>query len=84
MKKCNSTQIFNVDFILQYNGLIIPVEIKAEENLHAKSLRIYHEKFDPDLSVRSSMSDYRQQDWLTNVPLYALSQINKLFEGIIK
>ena len=73
-----------VDFVLQYNGLIIPVEIKAEENLRAKSLRIYREKFNPDLSVRSSMSDYRQQDWLTNVPLYAFSQINKLFEGIIK
>ncbi len=72
----NSTA--EVDFVLQHTGKIIPVEVKAEENLQAKSLRVYNEKFNPALSIRSSMSDFREQDWLTNLPLYAFSQIVSL------
>ena len=64
-----------VDFIVQYNGKVIPIEVKAEENLQAKSLKVYKEKFNPKLSVRTSMSDFRKQDWLTNLPLYAISEL---------
>lgn len=67
-----------VDFIVQYKGRIIPLEVKAEENLRAKSLKVYHEKFSPKLSLRSSMSDFRTQEWLTNLPLYAISQLSQL------
>ena len=67
-----------VDFVVQYNGLTIPIEVKAEENLQAKSLKVYYEKFDPKLIVRTSMSDFRKQDWLTNIPLYVISQLNTL------
>lgn len=74
----NSTA--EVDFVLQHKGKIVPVEVKAEENLQAKSLRVYNEKFNPGLSIRSSMSDFREQLWLTNLPLYAFSQITKLLE----
>lgn len=48
------------------------IEVKAEENLRAKSLRAYYEKYQPELAVRTSMSDYRRQDWLLNLPLYAI------------
>ena len=64
-----------VDFIVQYNGIVIPIEVKAEENLQAKSLKVYKEKFNPKLSVRTSMSNFRKQDWLTNLPLYAISEL---------
>jgi len=64
-----------IDFLIQYKNNIIPVEVKAEENLHAKSLRVYHDKFNPSISIRISMSDFRQQEWLTNLPLYALSKL---------
>jgi predicted AAA+ superfamily ATPase len=67
-----------VDFIVQYKGKIIPLEVKAEENLRAKSLKVYHEKFSPKFSLRSSMSDFRAQKWLTNLPLYAISQLSLL------
>ena len=67
-----------VDFVIQYSNNIVPVEVKAEENLQAKSLKVYYEKFHPLLSIRTSMSDFRKQDWLTNVPLYAISQITKM------
>ncbi|MCD8075780.1 MAG: ATP-binding protein [Lachnospiraceae bacterium] len=62
-----------IDFVVQRHGHIIPVEVKAEENLHAKSLRSYCQKYQPDIAIRSSMSDYREQDWMVNVPLYALA-----------
>ena len=53
-------------------------EVKSEENLQAKSLKVYKEKFDPKIAIRSSMSDFRNQDWLTNLPLYALSEIDSV------
>jgi predicted AAA+ superfamily ATPase len=65
-----------VDFVVQYNGTVVPVEVKSEENLQSKSLKVYKEKFNPKLSVRTSMSDYRKQKWLTNLPLYAISELN--------
>ena len=67
-----------VDFVVDTGERIIPVEVKAEVNLRAKSLKTYHEKFSPVLSVRTSMADYRKEDWLVNLPLYAIDQITKL------
>lgn len=61
-----------IDFLLQRNSLIIPIEVKAEENLMAKSLRLFSQKYKCALSYRFSMSDYREQDWMTNVPLYGI------------
>jgi predicted AAA+ superfamily ATPase len=62
-----------IDFLLQNGRKVIPIEVKAEENLQAKSLRAFHKKFNPEWSVRISMSDYRQENWLINIPLYAIS-----------
>jgi predicted AAA+ superfamily ATPase len=64
-----------VDFIVQLNGLVVPIEVKAEENLQAKSLKVYMEKFNPKVSIRTSMSDFRKQDWLINLPLYAINRL---------
>lgn len=62
-----------VDFVLQSKQAVIPIEVKAEENLKAKSLKVYVEQFQPEQAVRFSMADYREQDWLVNVPLYGVS-----------
>ncbi len=67
-----------VDFIVDTGEQIIPVEVKAEVNLRAKSLETYQEKFSPEVSVRTSMSDYKKEDWLINLPLYAIAQIAKI------
>lgn len=64
-----------VDFIVQHQGRIIPVEVKAEENLRAKSLKAFMEKHKDLHAIRLSMSPYREQDWLTNYPLYAVGEI---------
>lgn len=61
-----------VDFIVQGAGKVIPIEVKAKENLQAKSLRALCKKYELPDAVRSSMSNYRVQDWMTNVPLYML------------
>jgi predicted AAA+ superfamily ATPase len=61
-----------LDFVIQNNDRVIPIEVKAEENLKAKSLKSFFEKFNPTMSVRTSMSDYRKESWLVNVPLYAI------------
>jgi uncharacterized protein len=66
-----------IDFLLQFNGNVIPLEAKAKENLQAKSLKIFRDKFNPKISIRTSMSDFRTQDWLINLPLYALSELNR-------
>ena len=60
-----------IDFLIQYKNRIIPIEVKAAENLKAKSLKTYHQKFNPEISIRTSLSDYRKEDWLVNMPLYA-------------
>jgi uncharacterized protein len=69
-----------VDFIIQYSGRVIPIEVKAEENLQAKSLKVFNEKFNPGISIRLSMSDFRTQGWLVNLPLYAQSKLVDLLK----
>ena len=61
-----------IDLLIQHESQIIPIEIKAAENLRAKSLKSFCEKFHPSTAIRTSMSDYREETWLTNVPLYAI------------
>ncbi|MFO8236169.1 MAG: AAA family ATPase [Bacteroidales bacterium] len=72
-----------VDFLIQANNRVIPIEVKAEENLKAKSLKAFKEKFNPEISVRTSMSDYRSQDWLVNVPLYAIGVLAEILDDVI-
>jgi len=70
-----------VDFVIDTGEQIIPVEVKAEVNLKAKSLRTYKEKFEPEVSVRTSMADYKKEDWLVNLPLYAVEEISQVSIG---
>ncbi len=63
-----------IDFLIQKGTDIVPIEVKAEENMKAKSLRVYCNKFKPQLAIRTSMSNYREQDWMINVPLYVLDK----------
>lgn len=63
-----------IDFVIQQEMKCIPIEVKAEENLRAKSLHAFVGKYEPEIAVRSSMSNFREQDWMVNVPLYVLAQ----------
>lgn len=64
-----------LDFLLQKDVGVIPVEVKAEENLQSKSLRFFVEKNAGLHGVRFSMSDYRKQEWMINYPLYSVGYI---------
>lgn len=63
-----------IDFLVQHKGQITPVEVKAEENLRSKSLRTFIDANPSFKAVRFSMSPFKDQDWMTNVPLYAVSE----------
>ena len=64
-----------VDFVIDNGRTVVPIEAKAETNLKAKSLKTYKDMFSPEISVRTSMSDYHKEEWLVNLPLYAIGQI---------
>lgn len=64
-----------IDFLMQKGGKVTPIEVKAEENLKSKSLSAFVARYPSLHAVRLSMSDYREQGWMTNVPLYAALRI---------
>ena len=64
-----------IDFVIDNGEQVIPVEVQAEINLQTKSLKTYREKFTPERSIRTSMADYKEEDWLINLPLYAIEEV---------
>jgi predicted AAA+ superfamily ATPase len=69
----NSMQ--ELDFIFQNDNVVMPIEVKAEENLRAKSLKVFCMEHPGVKGIRISMSPYRQQDWMINLPLYSVERI---------
>ena len=69
-----------IDFVISDGSRVIPVEVKAEINLRAKSLKTYMEKFNPEISLRISMADFKESDGLTDVPLYAVECVREIME----
>ena len=65
-----------IDFIIQYKNFVVPIEVKAEENLQSKSLKVFCEKYKPQFAIRTSMSDFRKENWLTNISLYAINNVS--------
>lgn len=69
-----------IDFAIQTPNRVIPIEVKAEENVKSKSLRTYVVAQHPDLhlkGLRLSMKPYVDQDWMENYPLYMVNSISK-------
>lgn len=87
LKECTDLDIFywssdtgtsELDFITQIGKDNVPIEVKASENLQAKSLKSFVQKYETKFNVRTSMSDYRNDDWITNIPLYCIANIEKI------
>ena len=68
----NDRNSAEVDFLLDTGSAAIPLEVKAELNLQAKSLKVFREKYNPPMAIRSSMADYREEEGFINLPLYAI------------
>jgi predicted AAA+ superfamily ATPase len=73
--RTNDRNTSEIDFLLDAENQIIPLEVKAEVNLQSKSLRAFKDKYNPKISIRSSMSDYKRESWLINLPLYAIGNV---------
>lgn len=73
----NETSRVEIDFVIQIKSDVVPVEVKAERNLQAKSLKVYMEKFKPNYAIRTSMADYKKTDNLIDLPLYTLENITQ-------
>ena len=67
-----------IDFLLDNGDAAIPLEVKAEVNLKSKSLKTYCNKYQPDIAIRTAMTDYKEESWLTNLPLYAIEEIQAI------
>lgn len=87
LKQCTDLDVFywssergtaEVDFITQIDGKNVPIEVKANENLQAKSLKTFIQKYKTSTNVRTSMSKYRKEDWLINIPLYSIGNIKTI------
>lgn len=87
LKECTDLNVFywtsekgiaEIDFIVQIGRNNVPIEVKSNENLQAKSLKSFVEKYGTKINVRTSMSNYKKEDWLVNIPLYCIGNIEKI------
>lgn len=72
--------IAELDYIIQIKNKNIPIEVKSSENLQSKSLKTFVVKYKTDINIRTSMSNYREEDWLINIPLYMIGNINNILK----
>ena len=63
---------YETDFLIQKDGDIAPIEVKAEENVRSKSLKTFCDKFNPPKAYRISMKNYYDQGWMVNIPLWGI------------
>ncbi len=86
LKECTELNVFywssekgiaEIDFIVQIGKNNVPIEVKSNENLQSKSLKSFVEKYNTKINVRTSMANFREEEWLTNIPLYSIGNIEK-------
>lgn len=70
-----------LDFLIQTESEIIPLEVKATENLQAKSLKTFVQKFEMKKAIITSMSDFREPEWMVNMPLYNIGNLKRYLES---
>ncbi len=68
----NERSTSEVDFVIQDGDRVIPIEVKSGENTKARSFKLFCEKYAPSNAIRTSLTDYREESWMTNLPLYAI------------
>ena len=64
----NSSSTAEIDFVIQIENFVVPIEVKATTNLQAKSLKTYMQKYKPNLAIRTSLADYKEIDNLKDLP----------------
>ncbi len=67
-----------IDFIIQVDNDVMPIEVKADENVTGKSMTRYRKEFTPKLSVRYSLKNLKQDGGLVNIPLFLADMTNQI------
>lgn len=75
-----SEGIAEVDFIIEFDTKILPLEVKSGTSQHKKSLRFYEQKFVPKIMIRTSLLNLKHDEKVLNIPLYLLEQIHALLK----
>ena len=70
-----------IDYIIQLGRNNIPIEVKASENLQAKSLKSFVEKYNTNINIRTSMTNYKKEEWLINIPLYLIGNVANIINN---
>ncbi|MDR0286637.1 MAG: ATP-binding protein [Clostridiales bacterium] len=73
----NERSTNGIDFLVSTGNSVVPIEAKAEINLQSKSLKSFRDKYNPPLSIRTAMTGYKKEDWLLNLPLYAICTLSE-------
>lgn len=63
-----------VDFLIQKNNEVVPIEVKSAENIRSRSLRSYYDRYKPEQCIRTSLAGFQKQEWMQNIPLYFFHQ----------
>jgi predicted AAA+ superfamily ATPase len=75
-----------LDFIIQIGNKVIPIEVKAERNLKAKSLKLFIDTYHPQIAIRASMSDFGQSSYsgcvIYDIPLYVICNLLPLISQL--
>ena len=71
----NANSTAEVDFVIQNEEEIIPIEVKSETNIKSVSFKFFCQKYKPAKAIRTSLNDYKQEEWMINLPLYAINSI---------
>jgi len=72
-----------VDFILQYQNNIIPIEVKSDENIRSKSLTFYRKEYDPPVSLRFSLRNLKKDDAVINILLFMIDHTKRIVDSLI-
>jgi predicted AAA+ superfamily ATPase len=65
-----------VDFIVQFENTIIPIEVKSDQNIKSRSLSVYREKYNPEISIRFSLRNLKKEEGLINLPLFMADYVH--------
>lgn len=71
---------YEIDYIIQYENEIIPIEVKSNESINSTSLKVYNETYNPKTRIRFSMKNLTKDDNLINIPLFMIEYLDKLLK----
>lgn len=69
-----------VDFIVQFENTIIPIEVKSDQNIKSRSLSVYREKYNPEISIRFSLRNLKKEEGLINLPLFMADYVKSFLD----